>query len=439
MKKTLAVILAILMMISLAACGNGKASPSAAPTSQSKDAMTGQLRVTVQSWMLSKYDFEAMKKDFESKHPGVTVVINKVDNADTTTNMLQWSQGKTDCDIAIGGSREQAVQYAAKDYIVKFENDFFTGDFAKDKFFAPFLELGNVDGTQYMIPFTGEVMFIVANKKLMQNAGLVGADGKIAAPKTWDELYNYAKAATVKSGNQVVSTGLTIDWGTNFMTYSYLSSLQGIKGSIFESDKKTIDFTSSESAGLLNMWKKLYADGYATIDTFADMDAGRTNFKAGKVAMLMTAASRWIECQANLGADSTTVIPVPGTDKNGSLAYIHGAVIPKMSPKIDLAKVFIKEELLSTTNQKKAMDATGKMSPLLAQYADLKNADWPTVINATKSGITTPLYKDFAKLDSGINVEMQKCITGKQSVADTQKNLSTLIKGLDLTTGLKSK
>lgn len=448
LKKVLAMMMAAAMMLSAAACGgsNTSSAPPAGSTSSPADGassgasaeeLTGELRVTTQAWMMGKYDFDALKADFEKNHPGVTVVYNKVDNADVTTNMLQWSQGKTNCDIAIGGSREHAVQYAAKDYIIDFGDDFFTGDLAKDKFFPAFLELGNVEGTQYMIPITGEVMFIVANKELMKKAGLTDADGKIAPAKTWDELYEYAKKATVQENGKTVQTGLSVDWGTNFMTYSYLSALQGIKGNFYESDGKTIDFTSAEAKGLLESWVKLVKDGYTPTDTFADMDAGRTNFKAGKVAMLMTAASRWIECQENVGKDNTTVIPIPGTDTNGSLVYIHGAVIPKASPKIELAKLFIKEELLKTEFHVKALNTYGKMSPLLAHYQGLENADWPTVVDATKTAVTTPLYKDFSKLDTGIQVELQKCIKGDQAVDATQSNLSKLIGTLDLTTGLQ--
>lgn len=441
-KKGLALTLASVMLLSTTACG-GSSTPSSSAaqggstsSGAASEELTGELRVTTQAWMMGKYDFEGIKADFEKKHPGVTVVYNKVDNADVTTNMLQWSQDKTNCDIAIGGSREHAVQYAAKDYIIDFGDDFFTGDIAKDKFFPAFLELGNVEGKQYMIPITGEVMFIVANKELMKKAGLTDANGKVEAPKTWDELYEYAKKATVVENGKTVQTGLSIDWGTNFMTYSYLSALQGIKGNFYESDGKTIDFTSPESKGLLTSWTKLVKDGYTPTDTFADMDAGRTNFKAGKVAMLMTAASRWIECQENVGKDNTTVIPVPGTDTHGSLVYIHGAVIPKASPKIELAKLFIKEELLKTEFHVQALNKYGKMSPLLAHYQGLENADWPTVVEATKSAVTTPLYKDFSKLDTGIQVELQKCIKGDQSVEDTQSNLKKLIGTLDLTTGL---
>ena len=442
-KKGLALTLALALMLSATACagssgagGSSAAQGGSTSSGAAGDELTGELRVTTQAWMMGKYDFEGLKADFEKKHPGVTVTYNKVDNADVTTNMLQWSQGKTNCDIAIGGSREHAVQYAAKDYIIDFGDDFFTGDLAKDKFFPAFLELGNVEGKQYMIPITGEVMFIVVNKDLMKKAGLADADGKIAPAKTWDELYEYAKKATVAEGGKTVQTGLSIDWGSNFMTYSYLSALQGIKGNFYESDGKTIDFVSPEAKSLLTSWTKLVKDGYTPIDTFADMDAGRTNFKAGKVAMLMTAASRWIECQENVGKDNTSVIPIPGTDTHGSLVYIHGAVIPKVSPKIELAKLFLKEELLKTEFHVQALNTYGKMSPLLAHYQGLENADWPTVVEATKTAVTTPLYKDFSKLDTSVQVELQKCIKGDQSVEDTQSNLKKLIGTLDLTTGL---
>lgn len=371
-------------------------------------------------------------------HPGVTVVYNKVDTADVTTNMLQWSQGKTNCDIAIGGSREHAVQYAAKGYIIAFEDDFFTGDIAKDKFFPAFLELGNVDGTQYMVPTTGEVMFLVVNKDLLGKAGITDANGNVPPVGTWEELYEYAKAATIVEGGKTVQTGLTVDWSTPFMTYSYLSALQGVKGSIYEDDGKTIDFSSPEVTHLLEMWVKLVADGYTPTDTFADTEAGRSSFKAGTLAILMASASRWIECGENLGAENVSIIPIPGTAENGSLSYIHGAVIPNMSPNIELAKAFIKEELLGAEFQKPCIATYGKMSPIIDHYDDhMNDPDWKTVFDATNISVTTPLYKDFSRLDSQIMIELQKCISGTQSIPDTQKNLSDFIHSLDLSTGLK--
>lgn len=445
-KKRISFFLAAVLILSaLIGCG-GAIPANEAPSGSSSanvtesagedsDALTGELRVTTQAWMMGKYDFERIAREFEEENPGVTVTYNKVDNADVTANMLQWSQGKTNCDIAIGGSREHAVQYAAKDYIVDL-TDFVNTDLNKDDFFPAFLELGNVDDKQLMIPITGEVMFVVVNKPMMEEAGLTDADGNVVPAKTWDELYEYAQKLTKTDGGKITQTGLSIDWGTNFMMYTYLSSMQGIRGSMFEDGTNTVDFVSPESAGLLDMWQKLVADGYTPTDSFADMDAGRTNFKAGTVAMHISAASRWVEAGELLGAENVSIMPIPGTDTNGSLVYIHGAVVPQASDKQELALKFIKDKLLSEQFHTDALNTYGKMSPLSIHYDGLIASEWPAVVEATRTAVTTPLYKDFSKLDTGVQVELQKCINGSQSTADTQANLKKLIDSLDLTTGL---
>ena len=404
---------------------------------QTDDPMTGELRVTVQAWMLDRYDFDLMIRQFEAQRPGVRVTVNRVDNADVTTNMLEWATGRTTSDVAIGGSREHAVQYAARNFIVPFEDSFFTGKFAKENWFPAFLELGNVEGTQYMIPFTGEIMFIAANKELMREAGLMDASGNIPTPRDWNQLFEYARATTILEGGRVRQTGLSIDWGINFMMYSYLSALQGVRGNIFEADGRTIDFTSPQSAELLNQWLRLVNAGYTPTDTFADMDAGRSNFRAGRVAMLMTAASRWIETEAFLGENATTVIPIPGTDRNGSLVYIHGAVIPRASPRIELAQAFVKEALLDDDLHHTALNLNGKMSPLSAHYNNLRNPDWPMVVRATETAISTPLYRDFSRLDQTAFVELQNFLSGAQTVQDTQNRLGSFIRTLDLSSGLR--
>jgi multiple sugar transport system substrate-binding protein len=280
-------------------------------------------------------------------------------------------------------------------------------------------------------------MFIVVNKSLMKKAGLVDAKGNVLVPKTWEELYDFAKKATVVENGSVTSTGLSIDWGDNFMAYTYMACLQALRGNIYEADKKTIDFTSKEAKSLLTMWAKLVKDGYSPIDSFTDRDAGRSNFKAGKVAMHITAASRWVEAGDLLGAANVTVMPIPGADKNGTLVYIHGAVIPSMSPNQALAKAFIKEELLDKDFQMYSVNKFGKMSPLNAHYKTALAPEWKMVMETTNKAITSPLYKDFSKLDKTMQVEIQKCISGKQTVDETSANLKKMVDSIDKTTGLK--
>ena len=459
MKKILILMLMIALIVSMVTVGIGckdtgatettgeessapvveEAVVEEAPTEETiEETGPRELRISPQAWMLGKYPFDNIIAKFEEDHPEVTVVLSQVDTADTTTNMLQWAQGKTSTDLALGGSREHIVQYVAKDYIIDFnEQNFFNNGLSKDDFLPVFLELGNIEGTQYMIPMLGEVMFIEVNKNLMKEAGLVDEDGNIKAPATWDELYEYAEAATVIEGGKVVQNGLSIDWGSYFMAYTYTACLQSLKGNIYEEDGKTLDFVSDEVKSMLTMWKKLVDDKYSPVDTFADNDAGRSNFKAGKVAMLISAASRWIEAGELLGGANVTVLPIPGSAENGSIAFIHGVVIPKASPAQDLAIQFIKEAILSRDFQSYGLNKFGKMTPLISHYSSALSGDWGVVVDVVKKSATVPLYKDFAKLEKSMVVEIQNYLIGQQSVEDTMTNLKSTIDSIDTTTGLK--
>lgn len=231
-KKAYSLALAAVMASSvLWGCGSSSTDPGTgaaeASDSGTKEAGGGQtLRVTVQAWMMGKYDFERIAKEFEEENPGVKVVYNQVDNVDVTSSMLEWSQGKTNCDLALGGDRSETVPYAANDYVVEFtDENFFNGDFTKDKFIGSFLESGNADGVQYMIPLLGEVLGCVVNIPMMQEAGYVAEDQTITAPADWNEMYEYAKNLT-KDGQ----TGLAVDWGNNMAVKAYDACVMGANG-----------------------------------------------------------------------------------------------------------------------------------------------------------------------------------------------------------------
>lgn len=422
-------------------CGTPSVESTKTETNAAKDTSEQQssekgdqtLRVTVQAWMMGKYDFERIAKEFESENPGVKVVYSQVDNVDVTSSMLEWSQGKTNCDLALGGDRSETVPYAANDYVLEFtDENFFNGEYTKDKFIDSFLESGNADGVQYMIPLLGEVMGCVVNIPMMKEAGYIDGTGKIIPAKSWDDMYEYAKNLT-KEGQ----TGLAIDWGNNMAVKAYDACVMGANGDLYESDGKTLNFTADSVKEMLLVWQNLVKEGYTTTDVFADADANRSNFKAGRVAMHIAPASRWIEAGALLGAENVGIMPIPGTDEKGSISYIHGAVIPKASDKQELAIKFIKDKLLQEKFQMESMDSYGKMSPIKAHYENLKNPYWPVVLDFTEKAVTPPLYKDYTKLDTNMQIELQKMLTGGSSVEDFSKNMSKFMTTIDLGTGMK--
>ena len=76
---------------------------------------------------------------------------------------------------------------------------------------------------------------------------------------------------------------------------AYDACVMGANGNLYESDGNTLNFTAGPVKNMLQVWQDLVKDGYTTTDVFADADANRTNFKAGRVAMHIAPASRWIE------------------------------------------------------------------------------------------------------------------------------------------------
>lgn len=437
-RKAYSLALAAVMASSvLWGCGSSS-SGSGTAAEKSSDSGTkeagGQqtLRVTVQAWMMGKYDFERIAKEFEEENPGVKVVYNQVDNVDVTSSMLEWSQGKTNCDLALGGDRSETVPYAANDYVVEFtDENFFNGDYTRDKFIDSFLESGNADGVQYMIPLLGEVLGCVVNIPMMEEAGYIAENGSVIAPADWNEMYEYAKNLT-KDGQ----TGLAIDWGNNMAVKAYDACIMGTNASLYEADGNTLNFTAGPVKNMLQVWQDLVRDGYTTTDVFADADANRTNFKAGRVAMHIAPASRWIEAGELLGAENVGVMPIPGTDANGSVSYIHGAVIPKASENQELAIKFIQDKLLQEQFQTDSMNSYGKMSPMKAHYEELDNPYWPTVLDFTEKATTPPLYKDYTKLDTNMQIELQKMLSGDSTVDDFSANMSKFMTTIDLSTGM---
>ncbi len=397
----------------------------------------GPLVVGAQAWMLEKFQLQDAAEKFMADHSGVTAEVTKVEHADTTSYILQWSSGKTSVDIALGGAREQAVQYLPRDLIVDFDEGFYDDSLKKEDFIPAFLELGNIKGTQYMIPLMGEVMYIVVRKDMMKEAGLLDAAGNVIPARTWDELYEYAKKLTKKENGVVTQLGLGIDWGYDFIPYTYLASIQALNGTIYEKGTNYVDFTSANARMLVEAWKKLVADGYSSKDVFADTNAVRTNFKSGNVAMHLTAHSRLNEYGDLLGKDLISIMPIPGADRNGSIAFIHGMVIPKASKNKDLAIKFIKERLMDKEFQVWTLEKYGKLPVLSRNFEGLDTPEWQEILKAAEIAKTAPLYKDWAKLQKEMQIEFQKGVMGDQSVAMTLAHLEETVKTIDTSMGIE--
>jgi len=394
--------------------------------------LEGTLRVSAESWIIQKWPVEKVAQLFMDDHPGVTVEVSPAPSkGEGETYLIQWSQGRTNVDVALGGSKSDVATYVGQDLLVEFGDDFFTGDFARDEFIEAFLQEGEfAGGKQYAVPLLGEVMYTTVRRDWYEEAGLLDADGKPIPPKDWDGWKEYADALTIPGER----SGLAISWGTNFMWQQYLTGLQVSKGSIYESEGSTmVDFSSEYAEALLQFWQDIVNAGYAPTGTFTDQNANRNDFKAGLIGSMITAHSRWPECEQVLeagGEDLVTAMPI--LEGAGTLAYAHTIYVPKESPVPDLAKAFVKEQILSLYGQQWSANNYGKLPTLKRNFAVLDAPEYQDILAAAAVGVHEPNYKEQRELNAVLQVELEKCITGAQTPADTLANLQDAAKGFDL-------
>lgn len=396
------------------------------------------LRICTQSWIPQKFKLVEVADQFMKENPKVKIVIEQFDSQATYSwHPLSVEANRKKYDIFIGSSREHIVSYVSMGLIDSFETGFFDDKFRKDDFFPSFLELGNIGGKQYMIPLMGELMMIVVRKDLFRKRGLVNQSGQPIPAKTWEDLDNYVRKLTSAGEKGEKTYGINIDFGKNMMVYSFYSALQARKGSIFNDRTLYIDTSSEDVHYLLTKWRQLVREDLAPTYTFEDPDAGREQFKAGKVVMLLAPHSRWVECAGVLGEDKVGIIPLPGAGHNGSLTYIHGIVLSKNASNRALAIRFIKEKLLSRDFQAWSMKKYGKIPSLIRNYNPALSTEWKEIFSAVRDSTTLPLYKDWAEFDRVLQLEIRNCVLNKQSVSGTITKLTEQLNKIDKSTGLE--
>lgn len=391
------------------------------------------VRVTGQSWQISKLFLEEAAKRFIKANPGVKVELKTYAEATTITNYaINWSRGSTPVDIVIIEAPQFACQFIAKDLLYDFQKDlnFFDKNFAKSRFVNFGLADGLINHQQYVIPIISEVYAININTRMFREAGLVDQDGKPLAPKDWEEVYQFARKLHKVENGRVVQQGATIQWGMN-MYATVMAVIQASRGSLYGADGVGISFDNPEFRKVLQIWKKGLEEGVFSKETIADSNSGRNSYNAGKLAMLLESGSRWSEAAEFLGSKNVSVLPIPGSVANGSYAFGSSVIIPRASKSPRLVVKFIKEQLLSEYIQSRTLNQYGKM-PAITEYFDNATApEWLSLRDiANKSG-ATPKYRDFSKYATDVAPIIQRYLDGKSSLDEAVGQLEKMMKSID--------
>ncbi len=422
-------VLTSVAAFSLAACAGGGTGGGAGAGAE--QAPSDTINVAAQAWMIEKFHMEDMVATFEDANPDLEVEITEYpDNQSLSNFALQWSQGESNQDVVVVDGASVAVQFVTQELIVDFnETDFFEGDTAKEAFIGETLEFSSLGDVQFSIPIGLETYNISANKKYFEEAGLLDADGEIPNPQTWDELYDMAAAMTERNGDTVTRPGMTIQWGPNAVS-TMLAVEQAMRGSIYQDDGETLTFDTPEMREVLEIWKKGVDEGVFSIDTFSNKDAGRSNFNAGNIPMVLETAAHVPEAMPTIGEENSKLVAMPGSLENGSYGFTAGIIVPSASANQERAIQFIQEGMMSDVQVAVGLE-WGKL-PVIEEHFDQIDAPWKDqMYDLVEISQPAPMYRDLPEIQVRGKEMLQQYLTGQTDLDEFLTSFEELIAAAD--------
>ena len=260
MKKFLAMLLAVVMILGLAACGEKQ------PEKITVDVIAAEYGLQTKEWWQS---FEA---DFEAANEGIDLVVD----------VVSWNDIYTVVSTRIGNNNAPDIlnidvfaDYQADDLLLPAKDYISEKTYAK--FYQSFLDQSVVDGVVWAVPDLASARAMYYNKDILDAAG-------VAVPTTWDELIEACKK--IKAYDSSIypwGVDMTTDEGQACFAYYIWNN-----GGNFTDAQGNWTLNSAENVEAIEFIIGMVKDGYTNSDP-----ANETRYKnqdmfgTGKVAMMI--------------------------------------------------------------------------------------------------------------------------------------------------------
>ena len=262
MKKALALLLSLVMVLSLAACGGGS------DDKVTLNVIISQYGNYTQEW------WTQFEKDFEEANKNVDLNIEIVSWNDIYSVVSTRIQSKQQPDILnISGFAD----YVADDLLMPATE--YTSEEVQKKIIPSFWESNAIDGTVWALPILASCRALFCNMDLLNGAGIN------SVPTTWDEVLTACQAVKDKYGDTIVPWGLDISTDEGQAAFSYYTWNFG--GGFVDADGNWA-LNSAENVKAVEYIKQLIDSGYCNSAPYTDtryplQDA----FSAGTLAMMI--------------------------------------------------------------------------------------------------------------------------------------------------------
>ena len=326
-KKTIALIGAVAMLSSVAACGSTSAGDGGSTGSSDK-----KVELTVWSWDST---LPRTVKGFEAKNPNIKVKVTNAgtnkDEYNALSNAIEAGSGAPD--IA------QIEYYALPEYVIRghLENlsDLGASDF-KDFYTPGTWSSVSINDGVYALPMDSGPMAWFYNKDVFDKAGVDPTQ-----VRTWDDFYEAAKKI------RAVDSYITSDSGDAGF-FDSMTWLAGAKPFQTSSDGSEVTVNLTEDKGVktfTDFWQKLLDEGLLDTKTAGWSEDWFKGMVDGTIASLFTGA--WMPANlANSAADGAgkwRVTQMPTADGSTTNSENGGSSLAVLAStkKADAAYQFI--------------------------------------------------------------------------------------------------
>lgn len=286
-KQILACLLAMLLVLSLAACGaNGT---DAAKETEKKTEVSAEAgdKTVISYWTTNRHDMAFMTPRIdEFNKTNDHIYIDYQVYADNYAQMvdLAFSTNSAPDVFQLTGADPIEVQVREKKMLKSLSVFMTKEDIARFGEGAFVEGINMVDGEIYTVPYTASACRLFYNQDIFDRVGISGP------PKTLDELVEYATLITEKlSGEGVYGFAANYKSATSSVmrTLDMVNMRSGGNRNGYDYAKGVYDFSTYKP--VLEAFKKMFAEGVAFPGCESlDIDPLRTQFAAGKIAMYMS-------------------------------------------------------------------------------------------------------------------------------------------------------
>ncbi|MBO5130457.1 MAG: extracellular solute-binding protein [Oscillospiraceae bacterium] len=419
MKKLIALLLALVMVIGLVACGNNEAPAADAPEAEAPKAdapaadapAASDEKVTV-TMIAAQYGNETadwwvgFEEKFEAANNGIDLVVDVVSWNDIYTVVnTRIANGEAPDLLNI----DVFADYQADGLLLPAED--WVSEETYAKFFPSFLEQSIVDDVVWAVPDLASARALYYNADILEAAG-------VEVPTTWEELKTVCEAIKAYDA-EIYPWGVDMTTDEGQACFAYYAWNNG-GGFVDEEGNWTLN--SAENVEAVNYIVGLVKDGLTNTDPTTETRYDlQEMFASGKVAMMIGPNQISKYCEANGGINyGIASLPTNG-DKAGAsvgvmdriMCFDNGYTDAEMAAVTAVVDAFYDDEPYAEwVLMEDFLPATSSGNELCAQ-ANPGMAAWIDVIGSAKF---YPAAKaEWADVKLGVIDVLQQVLLGEDA------------------------